>query len=316
MNNFNRCYLKPNLLLSLFLGSVVLASCASQDLPRTESAAAPNNIVSAEAPANMADQAVNPAAPATQTAGGTAATDAPKLQPQLVKAAELRLTVDSVEDSIKKITAIAQQQQGDVLTLQDQTPPDEYSHHSAFMQVRVSQSKLDATLDALSALGTVQQQTITAEDVSNQLVDFEARLRNLRKTEETLLSIMDRSGDVADVLQVAQELSNVRNTIEQIDAQLKDLQNRVAYSSISLNLEEAIASNPPQRSTAIQIHQTWDSATHSLSKFTVDLLQLGIWLLVYSPYWLLMTVAIGLGYLRFRQQRPVPIDRSDSPPST
>jgi archaellum component FlaC len=278
-----------------------------------DSGAAPQTL-SAESQADLTAQAVNPAAPATEA--GAITSEAPRAQPQLIKTAELRLTVDSVEQSLKKITAIAQQQQGDVLTLQDQTPPDDYSRHTAFMQLRVPQAKLADTLDALAEVGTVQQQAIAAEDVSNQLVDFQSRLRNLRKTEETLLQIMDRSGDVGDVLKVAQELSNVRNSIEQIDAQLKDLQNRVAYSSISLNLEEAIASNRPQRSTGTQVRETWDNATHSLGEFTVDLLQLGIWLLVYSPYWLLMTVAIGLGYLRFRSQKSVSDQQSDLPPSS
>ncbi len=59
----------------------------------------------------------------------------------------------------------------------------------------------------------------------------------MQKTESTLLEIMERSGSVSDVLKVAQELSDVRQSIEQINAQLKSLQNQVAYSTITLKLE-------------------------------------------------------------------------------
>jgi hypothetical protein len=74
-------------------------------------------------------------------------------------------------------------------------------------------------------LGTVENRNITAADVGDRLVDFQARLTNLQKTEANLQKIMARAGSVRDVLSFAQELSNVRETIEQIDAQLKTLQN-------------------------------------------------------------------------------------------
>lgn len=67
-------------------------------------------------------------------------------------------------------------------------------------------------------MGTVENQMITAEDVSDQLVDVQARLRNLRKSEEMVLKIMERSGSVGDVLKAANELSTIRESIERIDA--------------------------------------------------------------------------------------------------
>lgn len=111
---------------------------------------------------------------------------------------------------------------------------------------------------------------------------------------------MERSGSVGDVLKVAQELSNVRQSIEQISAQLKSLQNQVAYSTITLNLEAAFASTTPQPPLSSQIQETWAKSTHSLSEFTVSLLRLGIWLMVYSPY-LLILAAAAYGYNRLRR---------------
>ncbi|NJL42131.1 MAG: DUF4349 domain-containing protein, partial [Leptolyngbyaceae cyanobacterium SM1_4_3] len=150
----------------------------------------------------------------------------------------MTVEVNTIDQSIDTIKTISRQKQGDILSLNDRLPANEHEHHTAFIQIRVPQQQLDPTLEALSQLGEVQQRSLTAEDVSAQLVDHQARLRNLRKTETTLLEIMDRSGGVADVLKVAQELSNIRNSIEQIDAQLQALQNRVAYSTININLEE------------------------------------------------------------------------------
>lgn len=286
----------------------MLVSCSPSFAPASSSAPETSGV----GESNKSESSVSDSADVMQIA----ATDAvPRSQPQLAKTAELVLTVQSVTDSIDAVKRIAQQQQGDLLQLQDNTPTNDRTHHTASLQIQVPQAKLEVALQALKALGSLQQQSITAEDVSEQLVDYQSRLRNLRKTEETLLEIMGRSGEIGDVLKVAQELGNVRNSIEQISAQLSNLQNRVAYSTIRLNLQEAIASNPQQRSTGIQIQETWSSATRSIGKFTIDLLQLGIWLLVYSPYWLLL---IGTSYVihtRMRQRSSLTSAPDTEPPT-
>lgn len=294
MNPVNRTQLKPVIWFGALITSAVLASCASA--PQTSAtsgapASAPmNEALSQNVVGKMADTSVSPA---------------PISQPQLIKTATLQITVKSITTSIDQVKAIAQQQQGDLLDLSDEIPTDGNSRRTASLQVRVPQAKLDVVLQALKALGSLDRQSITAEDVSTQLVDSQARLKNLRKTEATLLDIMGRSGGVSDVLKVAQELSNVRNQVEQITAQLTALQNQVAYSSVQLNLVEVTASVRSQPAVGAQISNTWESATSSFGKFTVDLLQLGIWLMVYSPYWLLLGAIATFGYTRFKA-RPVP----------
>ena len=86
--------------------------------------------------------------------------------------------------------------------------------------MRVPQNLLEKTLNELAELGAVQSRNISAEDVGEKIVDFQARLSNLRRTESNLLKIMDKSGSVKDILSVAQELSRVREQIVRFTAQL------------------------------------------------------------------------------------------------
>jgi Domain of unknown function (DUF4349) len=272
--------------ITALFSSIVLASCASA--PSIAPAASPLS-----QPLMQKETAA--AEPAT-------ANSLPRSQPQLIKTATLQITVPGVMQTIEQVKTIAQQQQGDVLNLNDRLPTEANRHRTASLQIRVPQAKLDAALQALKKLGEVDSQSVTAEDVSTQLVDFQARLKNLRRTEEMLLDIMGRSGGMTDVLRVSQELSGVRSQIEQITAQLSAMQNQVAYSVIRLNLLEAKATVRSQPAVDTQISNTWDSATHSFSKLTVDLLQLGIWLLVYSPYWVVLGAIAFYGY-RFKTRR-------------
>ena len=304
MNSVNRIQLNPILWFGALVASAVLTSCASAPQPSATSGAPASAPLSEASSQNAVGKMADTSASALISQSRSASALPQGSQPQLIKTATLQITVKSVATGIEQVKAIAQQQQGDLLDLRDEIPTDSDSHRTASAQIRVPQAKLDAALQSLKALGSLDRQSITAEDVSTQLVDSQARLKNLRKTETTLLEIMGRSGGVSDVLKVAQELSNVRNQVEQITAQLTALQNQVAYSSIQLNLVEVSVSGRSQPAVGAQLNNTWESATSSFGKFTVDLLQLGIWLMVYSPYWLVLGAIATFGYTRFKA-RPV-----------
>ena len=218
----------------------------------------------------------------------------PRVASQLIKTAEIDLEVESIDAIVTAITDLAKRNRGDILELQNNKPGNVNQRHRAFLRLRVPQQRLDLVLGEMSELGIAKRQTLSAEDVSNQLVDLDARLRNLRKQEESLLEIMDRSGSVGDVLKVAQELGKVRADIEQIDARQKNLRDRVAFSTILVNLETATTTIPRSQPLESQLGETWENAVYGVSNLTTALLKLTLWLLVFSPYWLAIGVGIWL----------------------
>lgn len=291
MNSLTNATRKPTLLLTLLMGGVIFTSCASA--PNLGEAALKNETAASQSAASLAGGAAT-----SETADTTA--QVPRSRPQLIKKAAISLIVDSVDKSVNAVSEIINKQQGDLISLQEQQPTKTNARHTASIQLRVPQNLLQPTLDELAKLGTVQSRNISAEDVGDRLVDIQARLTNLRKTEANLQKIMDRAGSVRDVLSVAQELSQVRQSIEQIDAQLKNLTNQVAYSTITLKLEAAVSSNGTQRALGSQLQDSWNKSTNSFGDFTVGLLKLGIWLMVYSPYFLALA-AVGYGFNRWRR---------------
>ena len=283
---------KPALLFAVLGSGLIINSCGSAPTSSPSAKVAPPSGVQEKAAApNTTAIQENSAPKAASSADNAAAT------PQLVKTASMELVVVSVEESIKQISSTVRQQKGDILSLEDsQANPND--RHRATLQLRLPQEKLEITLETLAKLGTVQNRSLSSEDVSNQLVDSAARLKNLRKTEAALLEIMNRSGSVADILKVAQELSNVRQSIEQIDAQLQNLQNQVAYSKVTINLQAFATSGSNNPALDLQLRETWQQSTSSLGRVTTGFLKLGLWLLVYSPYWALILFAI-YGYRRW-----------------
>lgn len=300
---------RTKFVLSTLLGGILLVSCSAAEVQQAgEQVGELEARVTTEAGDSPQAQAPDDSQQTTEAV--------PKSPPQLVKTAQLALTVESIDETLEAVSNIAKQQQGDILGLEDNKPQNSYSRPKASMQIRVPQANLEPTLDALAQLGTVESRSLSAEDVSNQLVDFQARLRNLRKQESLLLDIMERSGSVGDVLKVAQELNNTRQAIEQIDAQYKNLRNRVAYSTINLQLEAAVASSTAQPPLTSEVENAWKNATQSVGDFTTDLIRFGIWLAAYSPYLLVLAGIAWLSYNRFKKQpSPSSTQASDSHPA-
>ncbi|KST63482.1 DUF4349 domain-containing protein [Mastigocoleus testarum] len=275
---------KSTLFLMLLFAGTIFTSCASsttESIKISESGEVSSDTFVAQRVSDASSKLIE----------SPQAVKASRPKTQLIKKAAMTAIVDSVEESIDAVLEIITKQQGDLIKLEQKQPRNNRTPYKALIQMRVPQNLLTLTLDELAKLGTVQSRNITAQDVSDRLVDIQARLNNLRKTEANLQKLIDRAKSVKDILSVTQELSKVREQIERIDAQLKNLQNQVAYSTITLNLEAAVVNSSPKPNFGSQIKSTWNNSSNSVVEFTIGLLKIGIWLVAYTPYLLIMLAA-------------------------
>ena len=217
---------------------------------------------------------------------------------QLIRTANLSIEVTDVSKSLRAATSITEGQLGDVIGLNDETPSSENAAHTGTMSIRVPQYRFEQTLDALGALGKVKSKSVNAADVTDQLIDAQARLRNLRRTEADILKIMDRSGNIEQVLNVTQQLSSVREQIEQLDAQIQGMQYQVAYSTINITFTSPVIVNGPTGFATLS--EAWKNALGSLRDFTVGLLSIGLWLLAFSPYIIVLALIAAFAMHRIR----------------
>lgn len=210
---------------------------------------------------------------------------APFERPQIIRTGSMSLLVPDVEKTIARLQEIAQAQFGDVLALDDTTPSQPGERHIATLRISVPHDRFTQTMDAIAKLGGVQMRSVAAEDVTNQIVDSQARLKNLRHTEADLLRIMDRQGKVADLLDVQNQISSTRDEIEQLDAQLKSMQHRVAYSALSISLEDEIPAALVGPGAGTQLGDAWQTALRDSKELALRIGAGVLRVVAFAPYW-------------------------------
>lgn len=160
----------------------------------------------------------------------------------------------------------------------------------ASITYRIPAPRWDATLTALRAIGTeVVREETSAIEVTGQIVDLEARIRNLRASETALQAILADATRISDVLEVQRELTEVRGQIEQLDAQRVRLEDQAAYGTLTTTFGvETVA--------VIEAAKGWDPATEvdQASASLVSVLQAlataGIW---FAIVWLPILLVLG-----------------------
>jgi hypothetical protein len=155
--------------------------------------------------------------------------------------------------------------------------------------LRIPAAQFDAGIADLRTLGHVEHEQQGGEEVTAQVVDLDARLKNARETEAQLTEVLrSRTGKIGDVLEVEKEMARVRQEIEQMEAEQKSLDNRVAFASIDLILSEEYQAQLGGGRSSIWLQfrnalvDGYHDATDGLVRVLVVLLSVGPSLLIWG----------------------------------
>jgi hypothetical protein len=112
------------------------------------------------------------------------------------------------------------------------------------LTVRVPSSRFDETLRAIRDLGTVSVESLRGRDVTAEFVDLQARLRIEKSRREVLLRLMDRAESIEQTIRVRNALDETQLRIEQIQGQLRLLNDQTSFATITVDLrEEGVAAD-------------------------------------------------------------------------
>ena len=163
---------------------------------------------------------------------------------QLIVESWVGLEVDNIDAAVRHVETIAAQRGGWVESAEIY---GEAGYRSATVQLRVPADRSDNVLDTLRGLGRVTDEGVSSTDVTERLIDNEARLSAWHAQEARLVTLLENAPTVEDIIQIEQRIAQVRSDIEYVEATQRNLTNRVATSLITVNLRlpARFAADPP-----------------------------------------------------------------------
>jgi hypothetical protein len=175
-------------------------------------------------------------------------------QRAIIYTGTVSLTVEDFEASSDEVVALAEAQGGFVSNTDRETNRvDNESWTRGTVTIRVPSENFTETFETLKEQGELETASYDTEDVTDQLVDIEARLGNLRAQRDRLRTLYEQANETEDVLAVADRLSEVQGEIERLEAQKQSLEQRVAFSTITVKLSEPRPEPTPE--PRLQYHE-------------------------------------------------------------
>jgi len=165
--------------------------------------------------------------------------DIPKAEKNIIKEGNLRVLADNIDDAVKDIETIAKKYQAESQRTND-SGRGKFRNVDMVYKVKVGDfenffnelKKVDVEIDYASSGIT---------DVTNEVIDLQARLKTYRNTESQLLEIQKTSKNVTDTMAVYRELNTIRYQIESVESQLKHYANQTEYSTVTITVSQTNA---------------------------------------------------------------------------
>jgi Domain of unknown function (DUF4349) len=295
-------------------------------------AAACSQAATGESPMAFQAEAAG-SAPAEDMSGGDALTSAEEsagggpapsgegfaapIEQRIIKTGEVSVEVPEVQTAVGQVRAFALELGGYVGGSQAGSRDE-----SATLTLRVPAARFDEALDRLRALeGEVVAEATRESDVTRQIVDIQARVANLESSEASYRVLLERAERIEDVLAVQSRLDGVRGEIEQLEAQLQDIEGDADLSTLTVSL---IPVDEPVEA----VSETWDPGAQ-FNEALASLVGIGqglagalIWIgIVWLPVLLVLALLVllalrGLFEVRRRMPmaaEPVPASREGPP---
>jgi len=232
---------------------------------------------------------------------------------KIIRNAELYLEVRDPAEGQRKITSIAESLGGFVVTSeskQSDTQDPTKKELEVNLVVRIPASQYNSALEQIRAIGNrVVQEKTSGQDVTEDFIDLEARIKTQKALELQFLEIMKQANTVSNALEVQRQIAEVRNDIEKLEGRKRFLENKASLSTITVSLRTpaAIAVNTAGFGRNVKI-----AVSDSFAIATAIVLFLIRFVIVMIPIALLIILpgAVLARYLFRRAQRWRPATRS------
>jgi hypothetical protein len=177
----------------------------------------------------------------------------------IIRTGQVSIEVDSIDPAVTRVRNLAKAFGGYIGSSSIQRGAENVK--TATLVIDVPEERLDGVLGQLNPIGRVESVNMTARDVGEEYVDFEARVVNSKREEQQLAVLLaTRTGKLKDVLDLEQELARVRGEIEHYEGHLRYLKAHATMSALDVTVHEhatVLAEEPGEHPIREAVGQAW-----------------------------------------------------------
>jgi len=155
----------------------------------------------------------------------------------IIFTADMTVAVTDVAAAGAEATRIIQEMGGYLFGQQTTGAPEPYS----VLTFKVLPGDFQQALSRLGSVGEIRTQNVSADDVTEKVVDLESRIATARASVERLKGFLEEAGDIETIAQLEAQLLQRETDLETMRGQLRTLQDRVDLATIYLTLTEALS---------------------------------------------------------------------------
>ena len=222
---------------------------------------------------------------------------------KIIRNADITMEVDSTTDAQQRVTSIAESHGGFVVTSEakqrENVDPSKRTLDIKLV-VRVPAGQFGTALDQITQLaGNLPEANVTGQDVTEDFIDLEARIKTQKALELQFLEIMKQARKVGDALEVQSQLADVRTDIEKLEGRKRFLENRSSLSTITVNIRtpKIITVNPTGFGRTVR-----DAVSESLEMASAMLIFFIRFVILMVPIFAFVLLPTGL-VLRYLMRR-------------
>jgi hypothetical protein len=212
------------------------------------------------------------------------------IEQKIIKTGNLSFETTDIEQTFQLIQTQVKQLNGYIQNDRTSRYGERYERS---LSVRIPVTRFESFVDTLEQhVKVFDQKEINAQDVTEEFVDLQARLKAKRALEERYLQLLAKANNIKDMLEIERQLAQIREEIEAREGRLKYLEKQVAFSTLHISFYEMVSvKHAPSQSYFNRMGRALSGGFNGLGEFF--LLMLRLW-----PMWL-----IGIGLLIFVRKR-------------
>lgn len=160
------------------------------------------------------------------------------------------------------------------------------------LTLRIPADQAETFLTALGEAGTIVYQSSATENVTLTYTDVQSHIDALKTEQETLMRLMEEADQLEDVLSIQSYLTDVRYELDSYESQMRVLENRVSYSTITVDIDEVERVTPQEEKGFFA--ESWAKLQDTMYELGQTIRTFGIWFISSLPVLILLGAVIAV----------------------